>query len=68
MYHKELTDGVEHTYDKTKIAIKLIYTTDSYEIKLDIPGACRVYVHQKRRRYYSVAKGGKELIAIIRVC
>lgn len=62
-----LTDGVLNsvTYDaKTKIATFTTTNGDSYEIKLDIPEPVEYTFTKKDDGIYSVAKGGKELLAI----
>ena len=62
-----LTDGVLNsvTYDaKTKIATFTTTNGDSYEIKLDIPEPVEYTFTKKDDGVYSVAKGGKELLAI----
>lgn len=63
----KLTDGVLNsvTYDaKTKIATFTTTNGDSYEIKLDIPEPVEYTFTKKDDGVYSVAKGGKELLAI----
>ena len=63
----KLTDGVLNsvTYDaKTKIATFTTTNGDSYEIKLDIPEPVEYTFTKKDDGIYSVAKGGKELLAI----
>lgn len=62
-----LTDGVLNsvTYDaKTKIATFTTTNGDSYEIKLDIPEPVEYTFTKKDDGVYSVAKNGKELLAI----
>lgn len=62
-----LTDGVLNsvTYDaKTKIATFTTTNGDSYEIKLDIPEPVEYTFTKKDDGIYSVAKNGKELLAI----
>lgn len=62
-----LTDGVLNsvTYDaKTKTATFTTTNGDSYEIKLDIPEPVEYTFTKKDDGIYSVAKGGKELLAI----
>lgn len=63
----KLTDGVLNsvTYDaKTKIATFTTTNGDSYEIKLDIPEPVEYTFTKKDDGVYSVAKNGKELLAI----
>lgn len=63
----KLTDGVLNsvTYDaKTKTATFTTTNGDSYEIKLDIPEPVEYTFTKKDDGVYSVAKGGKELLAI----
>lgn len=62
-----LADGVLNsvTYDaKTKIAKFTTTNGDSYEIKLDIPEPVEYTFTKKDDGVYSVAKDGKELLAI----
>lgn len=62
-----LTDGVLNsvTYDaKTKTATFTTTNGDSYEIKLDIPEPVEYTFTKKDDGIYSVAKNGKELLAI----
>ena len=62
-----LTDGVLNsvTYDaKTKIAKFTTTNGDSYEIKLDMPEPVEYTFTKKDDGIYSVAKDGKELLAI----
>lgn len=62
-----LTDGVLNsvTYDaKTKIATFTTTNGDSYEIKFDIPEPVEYTFTKKDDGVYSVAKNGKELLAI----
>lgn len=62
-----LTDGVLNsvTYDaKTKTATFTTTNGDSYEIKLDIPEPVEYTFTKKDDGVYSVAKNGKELLAI----
>lgn len=63
----KLTDGVLNsvTYDaKTKTATFTTTNGDSYEIKLDIPEPVEYTFTKKDDGIYSVAKNGKELLAI----
>lgn len=63
----KLTDGVLNsvTYDaKTKIATFTTTNGDSYEIKLDIPEPVEYTFTKKDDGVYSIAKNGKELLAI----
>lgn len=62
-----LADGVLNsvTYDaKTKIAKFTTTNGDSYEIKLDVPEPVEYTFTKKDDGVYSVAKNGKELLAI----